>query len=249
MELSADEQAWLEEFQQALRDNYPGVVENLAAFEATEVSVPSGAITGPQFMVILKGSSDRDESAAELTWLAYKLARPFGLSPAISVYTLEEVEQRRAHNRWPYKGDGVSFWRGEDIARGGKARVDLPDWARPETWGLRLRSYEKEWLFTFCYALRESYSGLVQDVLVFANQDAYTHAGRSALNVVVKINGADDGKAKEKEFCELGYQITDPVDPTMPFIRVFTVAEWQKQLDRPDFPYFGEGTSVWLAQP
>ena len=253
LKLRPDEQAWLDEFQQALRDNYPGVVEDLVVFDFAVGVVPSGPVPEPQFMVILKGSSDREESLAELTWLGDKLAKPYGIAPRILVYTVEDVKQRRKYNRLPFKGEGKSFWRHNDSAdvsvKGGSGTAELPDWARPETWKLRLRPYEREWLAEYRQALRKKYPGLVRELLVFASHDVANHSPRKALNVVVIIKGSTDFRSIEKEIKSLGHQVAG-LNPTFPFISVYTAAKWQQECKQDlTFPFYGDGQSVWLDLP
>ena len=256
MELTADEQAWLDEYRQALQENYPGVVADLVVFDALNSKNPAGPVATVGVLVAIKGSSDREESEMELSWLGSHLARPYAIRPQIWVYTLDELSQRERNNALPFTGNGTSFWpddypgplSGKDTGE----PVELPDWARPETWKLRLRPYEKEWLADFRQALRNKYPELVQDLLVFANHDAMTHAGRHALNVVVKIEGKSADRCLVDSIEHLGYELNfgpGIFNPTFPFIRTYTVSEWRRLQQDVNFPYFGNGTSVWLDQP
>ena len=107
MELSADERDWLEEYRRALRDNYPGLVEDVVIFRAEEARsyVPDYALNT---VVVLK-ECDR-QTKKEIDRLGYHSTGLSDTMPIIWVYTQPEWKQRRHDGVLPYMGDGTSAW-------------------------------------------------------------------------------------------------------------------------------------------
>ena len=107
MELNTEEQAWLKEYQQALRDRYPGLVEDMVIFRSEDASyyLPDYALNT---VVVLK-ECDR-QTRKEVDRLGYHSAGLSDAMPIIWVYTQAEWKQRRHDGMLPYVGDGTSAW-------------------------------------------------------------------------------------------------------------------------------------------
>ena len=107
MELKAYEQAWLDEFRQALEEKYPGMVEDVVIFDAEDAMshVPDYAVNT---VVILK-KGDRDE-IRDIDYMGYYLSAVSDTIPLIWVYTQAEWKRLQQEMRLPYKGSGISVW-------------------------------------------------------------------------------------------------------------------------------------------
>ncbi len=107
LQLKPDEQAWLEEYSQALRQNYPGVVADLVVFDAQEsdLFIPDYTVN---VVVILKEGNR--QTIKDVDSLGYSLSALSDAIPFIWVYTKAEWQHRRQKSLLPYKGDGVTVW-------------------------------------------------------------------------------------------------------------------------------------------
>lgn len=107
MQLNQDEQAWLEEYRQALQKNYPGLVEDMVVFRADDARsyVPDYAINT---VVILKECAR--QTINDIDWLGYHSAGLSDAMPFIWVYNQAEWKQRQRDGKLPYLGDGTSVW-------------------------------------------------------------------------------------------------------------------------------------------
>lgn len=107
MNLSKDEQAWLDEYRVALNKEYPGLVEDMVIFRSDE-----GRYYLPEYslntVVILK-NGDR-QTIKEIHRLGYRTAGLSDAMPFIWVYTQKEWKQRRGDGMLPYMGDGTTAW-------------------------------------------------------------------------------------------------------------------------------------------
>ena len=243
--LNSDEQAWLEEYRRELRRRYPGVVADLRVFDGRDGKLPDDR-PALNLAVVLKGSSDRDQSFIDLSDLGGRLVKSAAVNPVIRVYTTAEWQLRR-HNSLSGGEAGKSVWEKDSIADIPGEEWALPPWARPDSWKLRLSPDEKEWLADYRQALREQYPGLVKDLAVFAGHESRWHTQQGAVNVVVTIKGGADRRALAKDLCGLGYQLAGLSD-AVPLIRVYTVAEWRQRRRDDTLPYIGKGISVWPPQ-
>ena len=69
LNLTPEEQAWLEEYRQELRRRYPGIIADLRLFDSREQKNPAPKRT-VAVAVLLPGCSDLDQAFADLNWLA-----------------------------------------------------------------------------------------------------------------------------------------------------------------------------------
>ena len=107
LNLSADEQAWLEEYGQALRQNYPGKVDGLVVFDAQDSDLFISDYTVNVVVILKEGSR---QTLKEVDSLGYDLSALSDAIPFIWVYTKAEWQQRQRKSLLPYKGDGVAVW-------------------------------------------------------------------------------------------------------------------------------------------
>ena len=107
MNLSNDEQAWLDEYRRALQESYAGVVEDMVIFRSEDASyyLPDYALNT---VVILKECNR--QTIKEIHRLGYRTAGLSDAMPFIWVYTQNEWKQRLSGGRLPYKGDGTPAW-------------------------------------------------------------------------------------------------------------------------------------------
>ena len=246
LNLTPEEQAWLEEYRQELRRRYPGIIADLRLFDSREQKNPAPKRT-VAVAVLLKGSSDLGQSLIDLSNLGDQLATSATVEPAIRVYTVAEWQGRR-HNSLPDADAGKSVWDRDVLADIPGPKGSLPPWARPDSWELRLNPDEKQWLADYRQALRERYPGLVKDLAVFAGHESRWHTQKDTVNVVVTIKGSSDRRQLVKDLSGLGYHLAGLSD-AMPLIRVYTPAEWRRLRRDDALPYIGKGISVWPPQP
>ena len=107
MELSVDEQAWLDEYRQALQENYPGLVEEMVIFRAEEgrFYLPNYALNT---VVILK-KGDR-QTIKDIDFMGHNLSVLSEAIPFVWVYTWDEWNDHQQNGSLPYKGKGTSVW-------------------------------------------------------------------------------------------------------------------------------------------
>ena len=107
MELSADEQVWLDDYRHALDKRYPGLVDDMVIFRADDARsyVPDYAVNT---VVILK-ECDR-QTRKDIDHLGYHSAGMSNAMPIIWVYSHSEWKQRQHDGMLPYLGDGTSVW-------------------------------------------------------------------------------------------------------------------------------------------
>lgn len=107
LNLKPEEQAWLEEYSQALRQNYPGKVDGLVVFAAqdSDLFIPDYTVN---VVVILKEGSR--QTIKEVDSLGYNLSALSDAIPFIWVYTKAEWQHRQQKSLLPYKGKGATAW-------------------------------------------------------------------------------------------------------------------------------------------
>ena len=107
MELSADEQVWLDDYRQALDKRYPGLVDDMVIFRAED-----GRFYLPEYslntVVILK-KGDR-KTIKDIDFLGHDLSVLSEAIPFVWVYTHGEWKNHQQNGSLPYKGDGTSVW-------------------------------------------------------------------------------------------------------------------------------------------
>ena len=107
MELSADERDWLEEYRRALRDNYPGLVEDLVLFRAEEGRYYLPDYTLNTVVILKKGDQ---QTIKDIDFLGHDLSVLSEAIPFVWVYTHSEWKDHQLNGSLPYRGDGTSVW-------------------------------------------------------------------------------------------------------------------------------------------
>lgn len=243
LNLNPEEQAWLEEYRQELRRRYPGIIADLRVFDSREQKNPAPKRT-VAVAVLLQGCSDHDQAFADLNWLADSLVKGAEVTPIVHVHTRAQWERSLRRNALSYKSAGQSVWEKDRIADIPGEEWALPPWARPDSWRLHLKPYEKEWLADYRQALREKYPELVKDLRVFARHDCAGHTAGGSLNLVVTLKGGVKERPLTDSVKNLGYGTW--WNPTFPAIAIYTEEEWQQGQREDTLPYYGGGVSVWL---
>ena len=92
MRLTADEQAWLDAYCQALKERHPGVVERMVIYgsKARGDDHPDSDLD-----VLLIVKNDASHLKRPLRRIGYELAATSDAVPSILAYTLDEWESRR----------------------------------------------------------------------------------------------------------------------------------------------------------
>ncbi len=93
MKLLPEEQVWLDDFIEATRYGFPGLIKQVTVFgsKAREDATPDSDL---DVLVIIKGKEDLK---SRIRLLGYELALGKDVVPSIAVYTVQEIEQRREH--------------------------------------------------------------------------------------------------------------------------------------------------------
>lgn len=93
MKLLPEERVWLDDFIEAIRHGFPGLIKRVTVFgsKAREDATPDSDL---DVLVIIKGKEDLKP---HIRLLGYELALGKDVVPSIAVYTVQEIEQRREH--------------------------------------------------------------------------------------------------------------------------------------------------------
>ena len=92
MRLTADEQAWLDAYRQALKEQYPGIVERMVIYgsKARGDDHPDSDLD-----VLLIVQNEAAHLMRQLRRIGYELAATSDAVPSILAYTQDEWESRR----------------------------------------------------------------------------------------------------------------------------------------------------------
>ena len=109
MMLGADEQVWLNEFRQALKEQYAEVVEDLVVFDANDsaLQLPDDTVN---VMVRVKDNNERRRLEKDISRLGHRLAVLSDAMPFIVVYTHSEWKTRETSGSLPFRNGGQSQW-------------------------------------------------------------------------------------------------------------------------------------------
>ena len=107
MELSAVEQAWLDEYRRALQENYPGLVEDMVIFDSGDGRYYLPDYTLNTVVILKKG--DR-QIIKDIDFLGHDLSVLSEAIPFVWVYTHSEWKDHQLDGSLPYKGTGTSVW-------------------------------------------------------------------------------------------------------------------------------------------
>ena len=107
---------------------------------------------------------------------------------------------------------------------------------------LKLKPDEQHWLEEYRQELRRQYPGVIEDLVVFDAQESDLFIPDYTVNVVVILK--EGNRQTIKEVDSLGYSLSALSD-AIPFIWVYTKAEWQQRQQKSLLPYKGNGVAVW----
>lgn len=107
---------------------------------------------------------------------------------------------------------------------------------------LQLKPDEQAWLDDYRRELRQNYPGAVADLVVFDAQESDLFIPDYTVNVVVILK--EGNRQTIKAVDSLGYSLSALSD-AIPFIWVYTKAEWRLRQRKSLLPYKGEGVTVW----
>lgn len=108
LNLSADEQAWLDEYRRQLEEKFPGLVEDIIIFGPYSRGISDPEVDFNTLVLIKEGDRKKTE---EVSYLGYIVDVPdFCVAPTIFPYTLAEWAESKRTNGWIYNlaKDGVS---------------------------------------------------------------------------------------------------------------------------------------------
>ena len=109
LKLRPDEQAWLEEFRQALEKEYVGLVEDMVVFYAQDSTLHLPVDT-VNVAVKVKDNDNRRQVEKDISRLGHRLAVLSDAMPFIVVYTNSEWKRRQISDLLPYRNGGQSLW-------------------------------------------------------------------------------------------------------------------------------------------
>ena len=107
LNLKPDEEAWLDEYRQALNRQYPGLVEDMIIFHAEDAKSYLPDYTVNTVVILKKGSRN---TLKEIDFLGYYLSAVSDAIPIIWVYDQAEWKRRQQSSLLPYQGPGISVW-------------------------------------------------------------------------------------------------------------------------------------------
>ena len=109
LKLRPDEQAWLEEFRQALEKEYVGLVEDMVVFYAQDSTLHLPVDT-VNVAVKVKDNDNRRQVEKDISRLGHRLAVLSDAMPFIVVYTNSEWKRRQISDLLPYRNGEQSLW-------------------------------------------------------------------------------------------------------------------------------------------
>lgn len=92
LQLTAEEQAWLDAYRAALNEKHPGAVQEMLSY-GSKARGQARADSDLDVLLIIK--NDANAMKRELRWIGYLLAAKTDVLPSIFTYTQKEWESRR----------------------------------------------------------------------------------------------------------------------------------------------------------
>jgi predicted nucleotidyltransferase len=92
LQLTAEEQAWLDAYRAALNEKHPGAVQEMLIY-GSKARGQARADSDLDVLLIIK--NDANTLKRELRWIGYLLAAKTDVLPSIFAYTEAEWESRR----------------------------------------------------------------------------------------------------------------------------------------------------------
>ena len=108
LNLSADEQAWVDEFRRQMGEQFPGLLEDIIIFGPYSRGISDPEVDMSTLVLIKEGDKQKAEAVADLGY--YVDLDTTLVSPTLTVRTLAEWEEAKRNRGWIYQRahDGVS---------------------------------------------------------------------------------------------------------------------------------------------
>ena len=108
LNLSADEQAWLDEFRRQMGEQFPGLLEDIIIFGPYSRGISDPDVEMFTLVLIKEGDKKKTKAVAELGY--YVDLDTTLVSPTLLVRTMAEWEEAKRGKSWLYQRahDGVS---------------------------------------------------------------------------------------------------------------------------------------------
>lgn len=108
LNLSADEQAWVDEFRRQMGEQFPGLLEDIIIFGPYSRGISDPEVDMFTLVLIKEGDKERTKAVAELGY--YVDLDTTLVSPTLMVHTIAEWEEAKRTKGWIYRRahDGIS---------------------------------------------------------------------------------------------------------------------------------------------
>ena len=108
LNLSADEQAWLDEFRRQLEEQFPGLVEDIIIFGPYSRGISDPDVDFNTLVLIKEGDRKKAEKVADLGYMVD--VDTVCVGPTLMVRTAAEWEEAKRTKGWIYRlaHDGIS---------------------------------------------------------------------------------------------------------------------------------------------
>ena len=108
LNLSADEQAWVDEFRRQMGEQFPGLLEDIIIFGPYSRGISDPEVEMYTLVLIKEGDKKETKAVAELGY--YVDLDTTLVSPTLMVHTMSEWEEAKREQGWIYRWayDGVS---------------------------------------------------------------------------------------------------------------------------------------------
>ena len=108
LNLSADEQAWVDEFRRQMGEQFPGLLEDIIIFGPYSRGISDPEVDMSTLMLIREGTRAKKDAVADLGY--YVDLDTTLVSPTLMVRTMAEWEEAKRERGWIYQlaHDGVS---------------------------------------------------------------------------------------------------------------------------------------------
>lgn len=108
LNLSADEQAWVDEFRRQMGERFPGLLEDIIIFGPYSRGISDPEVEMYTLVLIKEGDKKKMEAVADLGY--YVDLDTTLVSPTLTVRTLTEWEDAKRNQGWIYRRahDGIS---------------------------------------------------------------------------------------------------------------------------------------------
>lgn len=108
LNLSADEQAWLDEFRRQMGELFPGLLEDIIIFGPYSRGISDPEVDMSTLVLIKEGNQEKKDAVADLGY--YVDLDTTLVSPTLMVRTMAEWKEAKRKQGWIYQlaHDGVS---------------------------------------------------------------------------------------------------------------------------------------------